>query len=385
MGFLKKHLNILLIFCSLSFFSGCAKSIIKIVYQKDDNPVTMFAETGERNFYVPITISDSLSLIWERDTHGSFNNSSFLFFDSTIIVHDLGGRVHTFNIHTGKQTGVLKNKGSVLSTPVLINYSIVIPLVLTNKNKTELIFYDYFNGKELDLVEIDGRVINQLLKIDDDVVLITEEGTIKRINLRGNEKWNISFDSFVRSNPAYSNGRIYFASIDGEFFCLDAESSRLIYRKKLSSSFNGGVTIKSNNAYLADTDGIIYSIKLSDGGINWVYNAGSRIQMNPALDNENLFIGNLSGEIFSITQNTGALNWKEKFNGAVFNSTPLITDNRIIISNLFKSVFLINKTDGKVSKEISLNERVKMTPAIKCNILFLGYDRGTVRAYEIVN
>ena len=107
--------------------------------------------------------------------------------------------------------------------------------------------------------------------------------------------------------------------------------------------------------------------------------------MNPALDNENLFIGNLSGEIFSLTQKTGSLNWKEKFNGAVFNSTPLITDNRIIISNLFKSVLILKKNNGKVSKEISLDERVKMTPAIKNNILFLGYDRGTVRAYEIVN
>lgn len=385
MGFLKKFLNILLILFSLSVFSGCAKSIIKIVYQKDDNPVNMYAETGERNFYAPITIGDSLSLLWESDAHGSFNNSSFLFYDSTVIVHDLGGRVHTFNIYTGKQTGVLKNKGSVLSTPVLINFTIIIPLVLTNKNKTELIFYDFFNGKELNVFEIDGRVINQLLRIDDDILLITEEGTIKRINSRGNEKWSVSFDSFILSNPAYSNGKVFFASINGEFVCIDAASARIVYRNKISSSLNGGVTIKNNNAFIADTDGIIYSIKLSDGEINWVYNAGSRIQMNPALDNENLFIGNLSGEIFSITQKTGALNWKEKFNGAVFNSTPLITDNRIIISNLFKSVFLINKTDGKVSKEISLNERVKMTPAIKNNILFLGYDRGTVRAYEIVN
>ena len=385
MGFLKKFLNISLIICSLSFLIGCAKSIIKIVSQKDNNPVNMFAETGERNFHVPITIGDSLSLIWESDAHGSFNNSTFLFFDSTVIVHDLGGRIHTFNIHTGKQTGVLKNKGSVLSTPVLINYTIIIPLVLTNKNKTELIFYDFFNGKELNVVEIDGRVINQLLRIEDDFLLITEEGTIKRINSRGNEKWSISFDSFIRSNPASSNGKVFFASINGEFVCVNAESSKIIYRKKISSSFNGGVTIKNNNAFIADTDGIIYSIRISDGEIDWKYNTGSRIQMNPALDNENLFIGNLSGEIFSITQKTGSLNWKEKFNGAVFNSTPLITDNRIIISNLFKSVLLINKTDGKVSKEMSLNERVKMTPAIKNNILFLGYDRGTVRAYEIID
>lgn len=385
MGFLKKLLQLIILITSLIVFNGCAKSLIKIISQQDDNPVAMFGENGERNFFINEDITDSLKKLWQNDVHGSFNNSSFLFFDSTMFVHDLGGRIHAFNIYTGKQTGVLKYKGSVLSTPVIINFNIITPLVLTNENKTELIYYDFYNGRELNVVEIDGRVINQLLKVDADIIVFTENGIIKRFNSRGNEIWNVKLNTFIRSNPAYSNGKIYFIDIDGIFYCMDYESANLIYQYKISAACNGGITIKNNAAYFGDVDGIVYSVNLPDGNLNWKRNTGSRIQMTPALDDNNLFIGNLSGELFSIEQNSGELIWQVSFPGAIFNSTPLITKNRIIISNLFKTIKIISKSDGFIIKDIKLDERVKMTPAIRDNILFVGFDKGVVRAYEIAN
>ncbi|MCJ7552995.1 MAG: PQQ-binding-like beta-propeller repeat protein, partial [Ignavibacteriaceae bacterium] len=338
--------------------------------QEDDAPVTMFAESGERNFYIPINFSDSLNLLWENDVHGSFNNSSFIFFDSTVFVHDLSGRIHSFNIFTGKQTGVLKYKGAIFSTPILFNNTIVTALVLNNENKTELIFYNYFKGKELKLVDIEGRVINQMIKIYDDLILVTEEGSIKKINSQGTEVWNTKIESFTHSNPAYSNGRIYLGTDDGEFICLDNETSSVIYKKKMGTSFNSGVTIKNNFAFMGDDNGTLYKISTMDGELKWKFETGSKIIMNPALDNENVYIGTLSGQLFSIDQKSDKLIWKEKFNGAVFNSAPLITDNRIIISDLFKSVLIIDKTNGKLKSKIELDARVKMTPAIRNNILF---------------
>ncbi len=385
MGFLKKILFSLIILSSILIFSGCAKSIIKIMAQEDDAPVTMFAESGERNFYIPVNFSDSLNLLWENDVHGSFNNSSFIFFDSTVFVHDLSGRIHSFNIFTGKQTGVLKYKGAIFSTPIIFNSTIVTALVLNNENKTELIFYNYFKGKELKLVDIEGRVINQMLKINDDLILMTEEGLIKKFNSRGKEVWNTKVESFIHTNPAYSNGRIYFGADDGEFICLDNETASIIYKKKIGTSFNGGVTIKNNFAYIGDDNGTLYKISIKAGELKWKFETGSKIIMNPALDNENVYIGTLSGQMFSIDQKSGELIWKEKFNGAVFNSAPLITDNRIIISDLFQSVMIIDKTNGKLKSKIELDARVKMTPAIRNNILFIGFDSGMVRAYEIIN
>lgn len=385
MGFLKNLIKIYLSVFLLLLINGCAKSIIKIVGQTDETPVAMFADTGERNFHYPIQFSDSLNLLWENDVHGSFNNSSFLFFDSTVIVHDLGGRIHAFNIYNGKLIGVLKYKGAVFSTPILFNLTIVTALVLNNENNTELIFYDLYSGKEIKTIEIEGKVINQMLKIENDLFLITEDGLAAKYSSKGNEIWRIKLDSFVHSNPAHSNGKIYFGNDNGEFICLDSKSARIIYNKQIGSVFNGGVTIKNELAYLGDDNGVLYAVNLKDGDLEWKFDAGSRILMNPAVNNENVFFGNLAGELFSLKKDTGVLNWKKKFNGAVFSSAPIITNNRIIIPNLFKSVFIVDEKNSDLVKELSFDARVKMTPAIRNNLLFIGYDNGMVRAYEIVN
>lgn len=385
MGFLKYSIKIFLFLWTLILLSGCAKSIIKIVGQSEETPVVMFAETGERNFYYPVDFSDSLNLLWENDAHGSFNNSSFIFFDSTVFTHDLGGRIHAFNIHTGKLLGVLKFKGAVLSTPVLFSSVIVTALVLNNENKTKLIFYDFFKGKELKTIEVNGKIINQMLRIENDLFLITENGMAAKYSSRGNEIWKRNLDSFVHSDPAYSNGKIYFGNDSGELVCIDSESSNIIYKKKIGGVFNGGVTIKENFAFLGDDYGVLYAFNLKKGELEWNFNSGSRIIMNPAVDYENIIFGNLSGKLFSLKKENGKKNWEIKNNGAVFSSTPILTNNRIIISNLFKSVLIVDKLTGNLVKEISLDARVKMTPAIRNNLLFIGYDNGIVRAYEIIN
>jgi hypothetical protein len=385
MGFLKKILYILLFIPFLVIFSGCAKSVIKIISQKDDSPVSQFAEVPERNFFIPVTLSDNIRLLWENDVHGSFNNSSFLFYDSTVIIHDLGGRIHAYNIHIGKQTGVLKYKGAVFSTPLIFGFNIVTALVINNENKTELIFYDFFNGKELKLIEIEGKVTNQMLKIGDDLILITENGIVKRINSKGSEIWSKQLSSFIHSTPAYSDGKIYFGNDAGEFIALDFESSEIILKKKIGDSFNSGVTIKNSLGYISDDKGTLYAINLKDASIKWSYETRARILMNAALDVENVFIANLAGSIFAINKNSGELVWTRNYNGEVFNSTPLITNNRVIISSLFKSVMILDKSNGEIKKEIELDNRAKLTPAIRHNILFIGYDNGNVRAYEILD
>lgn len=385
MGFLKRLIKILSVVLLPLFLAGCAKSLMKINTQKDESPVRMFGETGSRNFFVPVTLDSTLNLLWENTAHGSFNNSSFIFYDSTIFVHDLGGRIHAFNMYTGKQTGVLKYKGAVYSTPIIFNFNIAVALVLNNENMTELIFYDFFNGKELKVVELDGIVTSQMIAVDDDLIVITENGTVRRFDSRGNEVWKLKHKSFIHCNPAYINGKIYIGTNDGMLLCIDYDSGSVIFKKKIGAAFNSGITIKNNTAFLGDDDGIIYAVDINSGSLLWKNNTGARILMNAACDDENVYIGNLAGSLYSFNASTGQINWSTEINAAVFNSSPLVTENVIVISNLFQSVLFINKSTGQIIDKLEFETRVKMSPALRDGILFIGYDQGRIRAYEISN
>ena len=105
--------------------------------------------------------------------------------------------------------------------------------------------------------------------------------------------------------------------------------------------------------------------------------------MTPASDNENIYVGNLEGSLFSLSKESGKLNWMRNYNG-LFNATPLITNYRIIIPDLDKAFYIIDKNNGIIKNKYSLDARAKLTPVFADSTLFIGYDRGILRAYEFI-
>lgn len=368
---------------SILLFNGCAKSLIKLVLNDESNSHLMFGKNNSRNFFNPVDVSDSLNLIWESEAYGSFTNNSVIYKDSVIIVGDLGGRIHCFDLISGKQVGVLKSKGSVYSTPIIIKYKLVYALVDQKENLTELIYYDMFNGKELEIVEIEGRVLTQMLLDVDDIILCTEDGNVKKYSSSGDLIWEFNTKSKIYSNPASIDNMILIANDKGELISLNSETGKQNYKVKLGNPFFSGISIDNSNAFIADNSGIVYSFDVKDGKLNWSFKSSARINMNPAIDDKYLYIGNLKGELYSIDKYSGQLNWKSELDG-VLNSTPLVTNNRVIIANLFKSFSIINKLNGIVTNNYALESRCRLSPIIIDNKLIIGYDDGVLRAYEFV-
>lgn len=367
----------------LIIISGCEKSFIKLIVLQDDNAIPMFGKTPSREFYIPVTISDSLKLIWENEAHGSFTNSSAVIYDSTIFISDLSGRIHCFDLQTGKQKGVLKTKGAIYSAPLIFRNKLVYVLCNNKEDYSELIYYDLYNANELFDIIIDGRVLNQMIIDGKDIIFFTENGIVKKYSLAGGEIWTQKLSSKIYCNPALYENKIVVGNDKGEILIFNSTNGDLLLRKKIGKAFYSGVTIYNSIAYIGDDTGILYAINIGDGKIIWQYNTGSRILMNPALDDQNIFIGNLKGELFSLKQIDGKLNWTANF-GGLFNSTPLITNNRIIITDLYKSFLLIDKNNGELKKKFELDGRGKLTPILFDNKIIVGYDDGVIRAYEII-
>lgn len=379
---MKNISRIIFIFVLINI-SGCEKSFIQLVVQQDPNAIPMYGKTPSREFYVPVSINDSLKLIWENEAHGSFTNSSAVIYDSTIFVSDLSGRIHCFDLQTGKQKGVLKTKGAIYSTPLVFRNKLVYVLCNNNDDNSNLIYYDLYNAEELFEIKINGKVLNQMIIDGIDIIFFTENGMVKKYSPAGGEIWAQNLSSKIYCNPALIENKIVVGNDKGEIFFINSINGDLILRKKIGKAFYSGVTIFKNIAYIGDDTGVLYAINIDDGKIIWQYNTGSRILMNPALDDVNIFIGNLKGELFSLKQIDGKLNWRVNY-GGIFNSTPLITNNRIIISDLFKSFLLIDKDNGKLKKKFELGGRCKLTPILFDNKIIIGFDDGIVRAYEII-
>ena len=363
MGLLIK--KILIIAALMVFLFGCGKSLIEITAKLDSDPYPMFGRTPARTFFVPVTVSDSLVLIWENEAHGSFTNSSVTIYDDYVFTSDLGGRIYVFDILDGKKVGMLKSKDAIYSAPLIFQSVVVYAVAEEKYNLSEFIIYNYKSGAEVYYEEIYSRVLSEMIALEDGVIFLTESGRLNRYDLSGKAIWQTETDVTTRCSPSLKNGIIIFGNDDGEVITVNLEEGKIINRFSVGGIFTGSPTIDENVAYMSNNNGIVYAFDLISS------------------DNKNVVIGNLSGTLLSLDKLNGKPNWRQKYKG-VFNATPLLTNNRIIIPDLFRSLYIIDKSTGIPNKIYLLEGRAKLSPVYFDNILFIGYDRGILRAYEFV-
>lgn len=368
-------------FIVLLFINGCASSLIKIDTLKDENPLLQYGGTSNRNFIYKQTITGTIAERWEAEINGGFSNSSVTIYDSAVFVNDLSGRIYCFSLANGKTLGQLKYKGSIFTAPVIQKSLIIFAVVSDKENISTIYFYDYKNGKELS-VEIEGRVTNQLLNVDDGIILLAETGHLYKYDYKGNLVWQYETKSFCNSSPASNNKVIVCGNDDGEIITVDINNGKLIYRKKIADSFFSGAVIFEDEAFAGNDRGNLYSIDLNSGNVNWSFQTGAKIKMEAVVAEDGIFIGNLRGELYKLSRD-GKQIWNMDTKG-LLNVTPILTIEYLLLPDANKKVYFISRDTGEIVNSITLDGRVKLSPVINKNLLFIGYENGNLKAYEFV-
>jgi len=378
---MKNFFNLLLVFTLLY---GCNPSSIKIEKKKDISSYTMFGKTGSREFFIPISIGDSISLKWEAEINGSFPNSSITSYGNYIFINDLSGRVYCFDASNGKTAGVLRYSGAVFTTPALTETNLIFAISDDDESLSYLNYYNFLTGKLLNEIEIPGRIMTELIKTDKEIIFNTENGKVFNYNLSGERLWEYETKTILHSSPALGNNIIVFGNDDGEILGINAKQGTLLYKEKIGDSFFCGATVENNTVYIGNDNGNLYSLELSSGIVKWKFDTGSRITMVPVFNETHIIVGNLKGELFSIKKETGKLNWRTNTKG-VLNASPLLTENIIILPDLNECYHFIDVKTGDIINTLLLEGRGKLSPVIFNDVLYIGYDNGILRAYEFIN
>jgi outer membrane protein assembly factor BamB len=379
MGFLKL-LNVIWLLLFL-LISGCAASLIKTAVHKDNNPYSTFGKTSAREFFINDPISDSLQLKWENDVNGSFDNSSVVITDSLVFINDLSGRVFCFRLNDGKRVGQIKNDGAVFTSPYIDKYNIIYVAADDKENTSHLKYYNFSEGKIKHDIEVKGRCVTQIIGFQDGIIFNTENGNVYRYDLNGNEVWQTKTSSVVHSSPSMNNNIIIFGNDVGEILGIDADNGKILYKKQTGESFFGGSCISGTNAYIGNDNGILYCIDIHTGEVVWDFDSHARIVMVPNALDSKIYFGNLNGDLFCLNKSDGNLIWKSSTDG-ILDATPYAAENFLVVPDLNKKFYLVNINNGEIEKTFMVDGRTKLSPVIFKNLLFIGFDKGELQAYE---
>lgn len=368
----------------LFVISGCTGVLLVQDAKINNTGFSMFGIIPERKFYYDAEIGDSLKLKWKNDTHGSQINTSPVTFDTYIIVPDLAGRIYFFDSNTGKKVSMLKEGGAIFNAPVLYRFRIFYTLNEYNENYSYFCTYNFTEGKKTAEVKINGQCRNELLKLEDGIILLADDGTIYRFDLVGKLEWQYTTNSAAVGTPA-SNGKILlFGNQKGELISFDLDAQKIIYRNKISSGFESGIAISENEAFIGDIEGNLFSVRIDDGTVKWKFNSGYKIKSIPVVSSNAVFIGNLNGDIFRIGRNKGNRIWKFA-SGGLINTAPVLFKDNLIQPDLNKKLYIIDALTGNVNETLKFDYRLMMTPIFYDNTLIIGAETGEIYAYESID
>ena len=361
--------------------AGCATSKIKTPYHRDDKAYSGFGKTPGREFYTDQDITDSVSLKWQNDANGGFTNSSVVVYDSLVFINDLSGRIYCYNIVTGKQVGQLKNSGAVFSSPFINRYLVIYAVAADKENITYLKYYDYDRGDLVKEIELAGRCQTEIIGTADAVIFNTEDGNVYKYDLKGDKLWKVETNSTLHCSPSMNEDVIIFGNDNGEIIGIRNKDGKILYRKKIGESFFCGTSVSGNLAYTGNDNGNLYAIDLKNGNVKWKFRSGAKIIMTPSVTPVEIYFGNLSGDLFCLDKNNGRLIWKTS-TGGVLNATPYAANNLLIVPDLNNKFYFVNRNNGEITNTYPVEGKNKLSPLIYRNLLFIGYDRGELQAYE---
>ena len=380
MGFLKKNITILFFFAL--FIVGCAipkLTIQESLLKNSDNDTLVI---NERIFFVNEFTGDSLIKKWENRINGGFNFNSFLGIDSLIFVNDLSGRIYCFNIFTGKLIGGIKLKGSVYSKPIIRNFDIIFPLINKGAETSSLVFYDLYNSKINQEVEIKDLITNEILLHKNGIVSVGKNGSIFQHDFRGNVILEINSNSRINSNPVLIKNNLFVANEFGEILIIDLGAKKIIERIKISDHPLNHLSADNHVIFVGDSNGELFSFDTQKMKIRWTFKTNSNIIMSPVIAEKFVYFGNLSGMFYALYKKTGFVKWSMQL-GTLFNVSPLVAADNIFIPDLDKRLFVVDKYSGEKVNEIAIDGRLKITPYLKSNILVIGFDEAELVGYEI--
>lgn len=372
-----------IIYIAIAFiFVSCTKSILLREVGLNRAGILSYGMHKEHLFYVDKRISPELELEWIAETDGSFSDGSVIVYDQYMFASDLSGNIFCFSDTSGKKLGVLKQKGEIDISPLIMRDKLIYVVNNYKENYASLIYYQFVQGRQHKEIKLPGNYKSEIIIENDGIILVSQNGHISKYNLIGEKEWDHKTDILTFSNPVLKNDIIYFASIGGEIVGFNTATKRIILREKISNRIESSPVVIENNIFIGDNNGTLYCYDLTNNVIKWEGETGSKIINQPVMDNAgNIYIGNMNGDVLSYTI-SGNLRWRYS-SGGVINAVPLIFKNILVQPDMNKKLLVLDIQNGNLLNEISFERRVRTSPVYYNEKIYIGIDRNEIHAFKV--
>ncbi len=356
---------------ALVTMEGCNRLSLRQTLNRSGDDVPMYGYTTARSNASISAVAPPLDSMWEVDLGAGTGSYPPAVVDSLLFIGNLRGEIQVVHVRDGSVYGKKKMGSAIVGTPV-VNGDVVY-IVLTNAQRS-VIAYNFHTAEELWRLRI-GDIESSPLFLNAKLYVGTLNGELYCIDAEtGNIDWKYSVSSdskkrLIRSSPASDGTSIIFCCDDGNIFSMHKDGT-VDWRAQTGGDIIASPAIFAEHVYVCSADSCIYSFSIRTGLSEWRKKLSARIYSSPAVSEKSVVAGCVDGIVWCLDRLSGEKLWTRE-TGGVITSAPVISGYMVYVGNLDKALYTLLLENGEVIDERRCSGRIKTSPLVYRQFLFL--------------
>jgi outer membrane protein assembly factor BamB len=182
--------------------------------------------------------------------------------------------------------------------------------------------------------------------------------TLRRANL-GNDV----------TGPAYADGTLYLAQVDGSLTALDPRDAKIEWTFKADSELESSPLVVDGRVYFGSDDGGFYAVDAQTGKQDWKVELGHDVKASPSFDDGVVYVGDYEGTVWALDGSTGKRRWSTdttklppRGDGG-FYSSPSVAFSHVYEARTDGTVYALDQDSGKLAWDFPTSNSIYSSPA----------------------
>ncbi len=272
--------------------------------------------------------------LWKYATEGGVVSKPFVY-EGMVYFGSEDQRLYAVNAATGRVSWTHYAGAPVRSSPRVSDDH-----VFYGADNASLYAVQALAGLEVWRVDLDDAVRSTPFITNEALFVGAESGDFYSIDFRGDVKWRFKAKRAVTSSPLVKDAYVYFASLDGQVYALEANTGWMVWRFRMGKGAISSPAIADKLLFIGSTDGHIYAIDIHSGREVWRYRTEHQVNSSPAIYRDALYVGSVDGALYCLEYKTGRLRWKFQTEGPITGS-PVVYDDVVYFGSTDHKIYAL--------------------------------------------
>ncbi|HUR11643.1 MAG TPA: PQQ-binding-like beta-propeller repeat protein [Flavitalea sp.] len=170
----------------------------------------------------------------------------------------------------------------------------------------------------------------------------------------GEEKWKMNIDVPVRASVIVEKGMLFIGASNGTMYALNEQTGSVKWKFQSGAAIHSTAAFKDAVIYFTNNQQALFAVESSTGKIKWKMDFGTNLNYpwafdyfysSPVITDDALIVGIKDGYVYNVNLKTRKVSWKYKTQGIV-RSSPAVKGNTVYFGDTEGFLYAVNKMTG---------------------------------------